>query len=467
MNLKRELGLWDLVVLNVVAVVGPRWLAKAAHAGPSSLILWPLAVVLFFGPQVFVVLELTRRYPEQGGIYQWIKRAFGPSHGFVSGWCYWTSNVPYFAALLATVAGGLAYVRPSQAGELADNGPFVCGLSLAILWLIAGLSVLGLRIEKWAHTIGAWATWIPIFGLIALGAIAFAQHGSVNRIDSSTLKPDFSSFASILFFSNLCFAMAGFEMAPSLAGETRDPVRTIPRAMVIAGAVIAIAYIAGTASILVAVPQGEVNVVSGVVQSVQRLGTEFGLTGWSGPAAGVLLGIAGAGGVGAWMAGCSRIAYVGGVDRVLPKSFSALHGRFGTPYGAILWMTGAATVLICSGFFVHNVNDWYDQLNSLSILVYFIPYLYLFMAFIVLVLRERDVAPRLAGRPVIAVPVAAVGFLTTLSACVLAAWPDSSASSKDRLIAAIMILGGVALFVGSGLLILFLSRRARSTAEAH
>ncbi|MBI3844788.1 MAG: APC family permease [Planctomycetes bacterium] len=462
MSLKRELGLWDLVVLNVVAVVGPRWLAKAAAAGPSSLVLWALAVVLFFGPQVFVVLELTRRYPEEGGLYQWIKRAFGPSHGFVSGWCYWTNNVTYFTTLLASVAGGLAFLWPTHADRLKDSGPFVCGVSLAILWLIAWLSIRGLRPEKRLHTVGAWATWLPIFGLMALGAVAFAKNGSANRIDASTIKPDLASLPSLVFFSNLCFAMAGFEMAPTLAGETRDPARTIPRATWIAGGLITVVYVGGTAAILVGIPQAKIDKVSGLVQGVQTLGND-----WLGWAAALLLAIAGAGGVGAWLAGCSRVAYVGGVDRALPKSFGAMHSRHGTPYGAILWITGITTVFIATGFFVEKFGDWYDQLNSLTILVYFIPYLYLFVAFVVLILRERDFASaRLGAKPAIAIPVAATGFLTTLGACVLAVVPDSSVAPADRLGGVLKILGGVALFVGTGLVILFLSRRARSTAEA-
>ncbi len=460
MSLKRELGLGDLVMLNVVAIVGPRWLGRAAHEGPSSLVLWGLAILLFFGPQVFAVLELSRRYPEEGGLYRWTKRAFGPAHGFVSGWCYWTNNVTYFATLLATVAGGLAFLSPGRAEALGEQGWFVCGLSLVLLWLIAGLNIAGLRPEKRLHMVGAWATWIPVLALLVLAGIGLATSGSATPMTRSTLTPSLSSLPHIQFFSLLCFAMAGFEMAPSLAGEIRDPSRTIPRATWISGILIATLYIAGTASLLVAIPASEVESVSGIVQGVQRLGDRFGI-GWSGAAAGVMIAIAGAAGVGAWMAGCSRVAYATGVERALPRSFGAIHPRFGTPHLAILWVAGISTLVIGSGLFADDVEGWYDQMNSVTTLVYFIPYLYLFLALPVLGIKDRDAdaRPRSPVRSVARVGISAIGFLTTLVACLLAVVPGPDVKPDARFGHVARIVGGVVLFVGSGIAIYAVARR--------
>src|ERR1022692_4541893 len=104
-ELKRSIGFRDLVLFNVSAVLSLRWIATAAKTGPHALTLWVLAMVMFFIPQSLTVVALTERFPEEGGIYDWTKRAFGPFHGFFCGWCYWVSNLSFFPALLIAGVG--------------------------------------------------------------------------------------------------------------------------------------------------------------------------------------------------------------------------------------------------------------------------------------------------------------------------------------------------------------------------
>ena len=122
MKLTKTLGMWDIVLFNVVAIIGLRWVSLAAAGGNTSIVLWLGALVLFFLPQVFAVIDLTRRLPEEGGVYIWTKTAFGDFHGFLAGWCYWTNNLVYFPNLLVYIAGisvftaGSGYQAVGRAG---------------------------------------------------------------------------------------------------------------------------------------------------------------------------------------------------------------------------------------------------------------------------------------------------------------------------------------------------------------
>ena len=115
----------DLVLFNLVAVVGLRWLATAAKAGPSALALWMLAALFFFVPQGLVVTELASRFPQEGGIYQWTKRALGEKHGYLCGWCYWVSNVLYYPNLLISAAVVATFVVGKGDSGLVNSWPYV------------------------------------------------------------------------------------------------------------------------------------------------------------------------------------------------------------------------------------------------------------------------------------------------------------------------------------------------------
>ncbi|MEO7454933.1 MAG: amino acid permease, partial [Gemmatimonadaceae bacterium] len=142
-GLRRALGLRDLVLFNLVAVVGLRWLATAAKAGPSALALWMLAALLFFVPQGLVVTELASRFPQEGGIYQWTKGALGETHGYICGWCYWINNVLYYPNLLISTAVIATYAVGKGDSALASNWTYVLTATLVCLWLAVFMNIVG------------------------------------------------------------------------------------------------------------------------------------------------------------------------------------------------------------------------------------------------------------------------------------------------------------------------------------
>ncbi|MBM3745978.1 MAG: amino acid permease [Acidobacteria bacterium] len=371
--LRRELGLRDLVLFNIAAVVGIRWLAAAAHAGPGSITLWALAAALFFVPSALAVSRLAARYPEEGGLYVWTRRGFGDWHGFLCGWCYWLSNLFYFPNLLLAGISIAAYAAGGEYARLADNRMFVVATSLLVLWVALVTNLVGVRVGKWTENLGGLATYLAGALLVILGALVGLRHGPANPIDPT---PHWD-WAKVNFWSQIAFAFGGLELGAIMGGEIRDPARTVPRAAWISGTAIAGFYILGTLAILAVLPAGSVNIMHGLAQAGAAAGGRLGipaLAPWL--AALIALGITGQ--LGAWMAGAARVPFAIGLDRYLPASFARLHPRWGTPHVALLTQGVACTVFLLVMQVGENLRTGYQLLVDLTVITYFIPFLYLF-----------------------------------------------------------------------------------------
>jgi len=470
-GLRRELGLLDVVLFNVAAMLGLRWLSAAAAVGPSALVLWGLAFLLFFVPQGLTVIELSSRYPEEGGIYRWTQRAFGDFHGFIAGWCYWTNNLVYFPSLLIFGAGIAAFIGGQRTAWLGDNPWFVGLFAFTALWLALGLNLIGMHIGKWVQNLGAIGTWVPGLVLILLGGWAVARFGSATPVTAASLVPAFD-YGTMSFWSLLCFGFAGFELAPLMAGEIRDPRRNLPRAIVISGALIAFIYVLGTGALMAALPHAQVNIITGVTQAVQAVSDRVGVAGLTGVMA-LLITLGNLGGCGAWLAGSARIPYVAGIDRYLPEAMGRLHPRWGTPHVSILVQGGLASLFLAMGLAGSAVQEAYQILAEMTVIVYFIPYLYLFAALPILRRRERLGAGGSPGPAaqveVIPIPgggfaawlVPGLGFATTLFSIGVSFIPSQAVDAPLLFLA--KVVGGCVLFVGTGAALFWL-RRPRAAA---
>ncbi len=358
------------MLFNIAAVVGIRWLAAAAHTGPGSITLWLLAAGLFFVPSALTVAALSRRFPQEGGIYVWTRQAFGDWHGFLCGWCYWVSNLFYLPGL--SLAGvGMA----ASALGFAENRIALVAISLVVLWIASITNICGLGIGKWTGNIGALSTCLTGALLIAFGAIVWRHSGSATPM---RILPEWS-LDRLNFWSQIAFAFGGLELAAIMGGEIRNPQKTIPRAAWMAGLAIAAFYIAGTVAILVLLPPYRVSVVIGIVQAADAAGARLGI-GWPPVviAAAICLGVTGQ--LAVWIAGNARLPFVIGIDHHLPPVFSRLHPRWGTPHLSILILTGACTVFVIVMQAGENLRIGYQLLVDMTVILYFVPFLYLFGA---------------------------------------------------------------------------------------
>jgi amino acid transporter len=463
----KALGLWDVVAMNIVAVVGLRWIARSARVGAPSVSLWILAWAVFFIPLAAALIELSSRHPEQGGIYAWVRRAFGPLHGYIAGWCMWVNNFIYFPSLLLFAAANFAVVLGPAGEGLAENRTYSITFVLVFLWFTTALNIVGLAAGKWLQHVGNVATWIPPVLLIVCGAIAFATFGSATSFAASELVPSEDVLTTMSLWSSMCFAFSGFEIASMVGQEVKNPRRNIPLGIILSGAAVTAIYILSSASVLVAIPASDLVERSGIADAVDLVTNRLGLAGL-GASTGLLLAVGAIGGTNSWVAGSARVPFAAGVDSVLPKAFARLHERYRTPHVALLVQAAAATVLFLTSVFWSSggeettVQDAYDVMVNLTILIYFVPYLYLFAAWVRL--RRREPATT-TDAGMVSIPggttgvflVAACGFLATLVAITLVFVPPPGTASI--LSYEVSIAGQTALLVIVGFAFYAFSRR--------
>ena len=465
-DLKRVLRLGDLVLFNVVAVLGLRWVATSAKAGPSSLVLWLLAAALFFIPQGIAVITLASRFPDEGGVYAWTRRSFGEWNGFLCGWCYWINNVLYYPNLLISTAVIATYAIGKGGTTLGESWPYVLSVSLAALWIAALLNIVGLGTGKWLHNIGGVATYLPGVMLIVLGLAAVFMHPSANAFTRERLVPDVTELSTLNLWASIAFAFAGLELSSTMGEETANPRRDLPRAIVIAAPLIAVAYVLGTLSVLWLVPNDELNIVSGFLQGISAGSAALspGLV-WIAPVAAAMYTVSNVAGVGAWLSGPARVAFVIGLDRYFPPAFGKVHPQWRTPYVAILVQAVLATVFLLVSQLGKGstVEHAYLVLLDTQLLVYFIPYLYLFLC-LLRQARSKSQTGSLPGGRAGATLAGICGLGVTAFAMVVAAIPPGDAPNRGAFAA--KVIGGAAAFVALGTAIYLSGRGSWRRAAA-
>jgi glutamate:GABA antiporter len=449
-TLKRALGLRDLVLFNLVAVIGLRWLSTAAKAGPGSIALWVLAGLFFFVPQGLVVTELASRFPQEGGIYQWTKRALGEKHGYVCGWCYWINNVLYYPNLLISTAVIATFVIGKGESGLSSNWTYVLSATLVCLWLAVLLNIVGVGTGKWLQNAGGVGSYIPGVVLIALGAVAlFGGHPSANAFTRQNVVPDLGHLSGLNLWASIAFAFAGLELSSAMGGEVRNPRRTLPRSILISAPLIALVYILGTGALLWLVPANDINIVSGFLQAITVGARALGpALWWLAPLCAAAYTVGNIGGVGAWLSGPARVAFAIGLDRYFPPAFGRVHPKWKTPYVAILVQAVLATGFLLVSLLGKGttVEKAYLIILDTQLLIYFIPYVYLFLSFMI---HRRTPAPpeavRVPGGAAGATLIGVSGLCVTLFAMGVAIVPP--ADEMHPLLFEIKVIGGALAFI--------------------
>jgi glutamate:GABA antiporter len=371
--LRRELRLWDVVLFNISAVAGVRWLAAAAHAGPGSLLLWLVAALAFFLPCALVVSKLGQKFPQEGGLYIWTKRAFGDWHGFLCAWLYFISNVCYFPTLLLSGVAVASYMFGAAGIRYSEDALYGIPATLAALWLAFLINLVGMHTGKRVTMLGAAASYLIAALLVVFGIAVAARFGPATRFHALPAM----DFDSLNFWSQIAFAFVGLEVAPILGGEIYDTGRVIPRAAVISGVGSAVFDMAGTAAMLALLAPQQISPLTGLAQAGQMAGVRFGAT-WLSPAFALLIIASVLGQLTAFIAGNTRLPFALGIDRYLPPAFAKLHPRWGTPYVSILMQGVLSSVLLLLMQLGENLRAAYQILVDLTVIATFLPFVYIF-----------------------------------------------------------------------------------------
>lgn len=363
---------------------------------------------------------------------------------------YWTNNLIYFPNLLVYIAGISVFVLGDGYQALGENKTYVMIFSLIALWVVMIFNVIGLKLGRWINNIGGISSWLSGTVLIAFGITAIVKYGIANPMPAESFFSDIITFDKLSFWASMCFGFAGLELAAVLAGEIKNPQKVIPKATIYSGIIITLVYLLGTFSLLVAIPTSDINIISGFLQGIAAIGTKLGM-GWTSQILALLITLGGIGGLMAWFTGAARMPFVAGVDKYLPKAFGRVHPKFGSPHVAIIVQGIVATAFILMSFVGTTVREAYLILLDTTLLVYFIPYVYMFAAYIVLRRKKIGVNDNIITIPknnFIATLVGISGLVTTIFAMIMSLIPGSGVINV--FLYQIKVIGGFLLFVGVG-----------------
>ena len=345
-SLKKPLGLFDLVLTQILFVVGSSWVGAAAKLGQAHLFFWLLAILLFYIPQAAVVIYLSNRMPLEGGIYQWAKLGFNEFAGFIVAWNIWLLSITVIALGGMFVTTNISYAIGPGAAWMPENKWCVSLISAALVGGLGWACVRGLSLGKWVHNVGAFAMFVVYTSLILLPLLGLARGELKSYQPLQFALPAMSLFYCFNIFSKLAIgALSGFEYVAILAGETRAPARDIGRSVLIASPVIALMFIFGTSSVLAFVGNNPIDLIGPVPQTL-RLGlVSFPIAGAIASMGILLMTVRTIASTSVHVTGSSRLPMVAGWDRLLPNWFSCLHPRYKTPVNSIIFV-GATTLLI-------------------------------------------------------------------------------------------------------------------------
>jgi len=377
-ELRRELGLVDLVMMQVVFVVGSGWVGTAAKLGPSQLVFWLLATLTYYLPQAAVVIALNRRMPLEGGLYQWAKAAFGEFGGFLVAWNLWLFAILVLSSFYVQIGQNLWYLVGRDPASVGSATGYLAVVSTVLASLLVIVGIRGLAVGKWFSGFGGIAQILTYAALIALPLVALARGRLPAYRPFATEMPEISLLSLNIFGKMALGAMSGFEFVALMAGETRDPERSIPRSVVIATPLIALMFILGTATVLAFVPRDQIDLVSPIPQTL-RVGVQgLGVAAFVAPVLIVLLLMRHLGAINMMFAGNTRLPMVAGWDGLLPRWFTRLHPRSRTPVNSILFV-GAVTLLLTLGSIIGTgTQEAYQLLENAGGIFYAMAYVALF-----------------------------------------------------------------------------------------
>jgi amino acid transporter len=448
---KKELGLRDLVLTQVLFIVGLGWVGTAARLGPSHVVYWLLAILFFYFPSAAVVIHLNRLMPLEGGLYQWAKLGFNELTGFLVAWNLWIYVIVNASEIGLQVTTYLSYALGPDARWMASHKPLIMAAACVLVCSLVFVSIRGLALGKWVHNAGGVLILLLFAALVGL-PIANYLMGTLPDVHPFSLAVPAFTLLNLNIFGKMGFAaLGGFEYTAIVAGECRDPARAIGRSVVIAAPIVGAMFILGTGAVLCFVRPDQVDLIGPIAQVLDVGSRPLGLAAHIVPVVIMTITVVRVAQASVNFTGSTRLPMVAGWDNLLPQWFVRLHPRYRTPVNSILFV-GAVTLGVAIAVVIGvGEQEAYQLLNNASGIFYALTYLVMFALPIAGFRGARAQAPlwlRVA---------AASGFLMTALYVTLSVFPIVPVGSVTLFTTKLMlvILGTNA----AGAVLFFVSRR--------
>jgi len=447
--LKKELGLKDLVLTQILFMVGLGWVGVAAEIGRAHVFYWVLAIIVFYIPLAAVVIYLNRMMPFEGGLYQWAKLGFNGFIAFMVAWNLWLYAMTNTSQLGLLTSTNLAYAFGTGAEWMATSNWLIILSDVVCIGLLVLVSILGLSVGKWVNNVGG-VVLLLVFGALLTLPLVSLHRGFIPAYHPfATSVPPVSLF-SLNILGKMGFgALGGFELVAIMAGESKDPGRNIGRSVVIAAPLIALMLILGTSSVLAFVGPGKIDLINPISQVLSMGFRPFGAVSTIISVIILIthaLLIAQASFI---FTSTTRLPMVTGWDDLLPKWFSRIHGKFRTPVNSIVFVGSLSLIISIVGMLGVKTQEAYQLFWNTSGILYAFSYLVMF-AIPIIGLKGAQNRPRIWLRM-----AACSGFLMTALYVVLSVFPIIDVKSwfgfSSKIIIAIGLYNviGVMIYINS------------------
>jgi amino acid transporter len=460
MGFKRVLRGLDMTLFSICAIIVLDTLGASAAIGASTIAWYIITLVLFFIPYGLITAELGSTYPSQGGIYVWIRQAFGEKWAARSTWYYWINVALWMPSVYVLFAGVLSQLFFPDLSLL-----WIIAIGILITWITVLVGVITLEIGKWVPNLGAILKAVIIL-VLGIGGLIFAlRNGVANDLSLKTLLPSWD--AGLAFLPVIVYNFLGFELMSGAGAEMKDPGRDVPRSIITSGLLIALFYLFATVGMLLALPLDQLGLVSGIVDTLKAVLGESAL----GSALVVILGIAALytffANMVTWTMGANRTAAQAAEEGTLPEVFGRLHPVNKTPVGAYL-ITGVVStvVIVVYGLLAGSNEDLFWTLFAFSSIIFLLPYLMLFPTFLKLRKSDPDINRpyRFPGGNAFAWIMSIICILFVIQAIVFFIWLPGSPIDWAY---AVPILVGVAVTLIVGEVLLLVSAKKPMVRHGH
>ncbi|QNI32437.1 APC family permease [Alloacidobacterium dinghuense] len=416
-RLQRQLRLRDLVLTQILCVVGSSWVGVAAGLGRAQTLTWIAAMLVFYFPMAGSVIALNRELPLEGGLYVWSHKAFGDLIGFLTAWNIWFYGIAVTATILYAIPTELSYLIGPSAAWLPENHLASTAVVTVTIAAITIAALRGLALSKWIHNIGGIAILVVFAALILLPLWAIARHAPIQWVPLAVQLPP-ATLRSLALFGQMIFgALCGLEYIAILAGESRQPAKSIAQSVWISSPVICAMFILGTASVVAFARPGRIDFIAPIPQTMRIALGSTGIGNLFAIAAIFLLQLRLIGASSYIFTGVTRLPLAAGWDHLVPAWFTRLHPRWRTPSNSILFTAALVFLLVVLANIGVHAQEAFQVLSNASLTHYELAYLAMFAVPLAGAASLRKALPRWLKW------TSMIGFCATLFSLLISAYP--------------------------------------------